>query len=162
MNISTLKSRKKKEEWEEFMQFIEEIELESTKTDSEGDFEGIFTRDPESNFRKMIKRVKSTQSDPIMKGKIMARTSGRRTKFCADTGCSVNIMPAKLAQAGGLKWGELDWDESTYKSVTNEDLTIIGQTKAYIKLDLVKTPICLEFLICTDDGDEALLCLNTL
>ena len=83
-NISTLKSRKEKEEWEEFMNFIEELELES-KTDSEGDFEGIFTRDPDSNFRKIIKRVKLTQSDPIMKGKIMARTSGRRTKFCADT-----------------------------------------------------------------------------
>ena len=97
-----------------------------------------------------------------MKGKIMARTGGRRTKFCADTRCSVNIMPAKIAQAGGLKWGELDWDESTYKSVTNQVLTIIGQTQAYVKLDLVKTTICLEFLICTDDGDEALLCLDTL
>ena len=46
--------------------------------------------------------------------------------------------------------------------MTNEDLTIIGQTKAFIKLDLVKTPIMLEFLICTDDGDEALLSLDTL
>ena len=90
--LSTLKSRKEKEEWEEFMHFIEELELESTKADSEGDFKGIFTRDPYSNFRKMIKRVKSTQPDPIMKGKIMARTSGRRTKISADTGCSVNIM----------------------------------------------------------------------
>ena len=71
----------------------------------------------------------------------------------------MNIMPAKLAQAGGLKWGELDWDESTYKSVTNEDLTIIGQTQAYIKLDLVKTPICLEFLICTDDVNGSALTL---
>ena len=101
----------------------------SRQVESEGDFEGIFTRDPDSKFRKMIQRVKSTQSDPIMKGKIMARTSGRRTKFCADTGCSVNIMPAKLAQAGGLKWGELDWDESTYKSVTNKEMTIIARHK---------------------------------
>ena len=46
--------------------------------------------------------------------------------------------------------------------MTNEDLTIIGRTKASIKLDLVKTPILLEFLICTDDGDEALLRLDTL
>ena len=79
-----------------------------------------------------------------------------------DTGCSVNILPAKLAAAGGLKWKELDWDESTYKSVTNEDLTIIGQTKAFIKLDLVKHPVMLEFLICTDDGDKGLLSLDTL
>ena len=70
--------------------------------------------------------------------------------FCVDAGCSVNILPAKLAAAGGLKWMELDWDKLTYKSVTNEDLTIIGQTKAFIKLDLVKTPVMLEFLICTE------------
>ena len=95
------------------------------------------SRDPNSNFRKMVQRVKSSQSDPTMKGKILGRTGGKRVPFCADTGCSVNILPAKLAAAGGLKWKELDWDESTYKSVTNEDLTIIGQTKAFIKLDLV-------------------------
>ena len=58
-------------------------------------------QDPDSNFRKIIKRIKSTQSYPIMKGKIMARTGGIRTKFCADTGCSGNIMPAKIAE--GLK-----------------------------------------------------------
>ena len=73
--------------------------------------------------------MKSTQSDPIMKDRIVAITSDRRTKFCADTGCSVNMMPAKLGQAGGLKWGELDWDESTYKSVTNEDLQLLARQK---------------------------------
>ena len=57
---------------------------------------------------------------------------------------------------------ELYWDESTYKSVTNEDLTIIDQTKAFIKLDLVKHPVMLEFLICTDDLDKGRLSLNTL
>ena len=61
-----------------------------------------------------------------------------------------------------MKWRELNFDESTYKSVTNEDLTIIGQTKAFIKLDKVKTPVMMEFLVCTDEGDEALLSLDTL
>ena len=102
-NISSKKTRKEKDEWEEFVHFIEELDLGSRKAESEGDFEGIFTRDPDSKFRKMIQRVKSTQSDPIMKGKIMARTSGRWTKSCADTGCLLNIMAAKPAQAGGLK-----------------------------------------------------------
>ena len=151
-NYSSKKTRKEDEE----------MDLGTKEVEGKGDFQGTFTRDPDSKFRKIVQRVKSTQSDPIMKGRIMARTGGRRIKFCADTGCSVNIMPAKLAAAGGLKWGELDWDESTYKSVTNEDLTIIGQTKAFIKLDLVKTPVMLEFLVCTDDGDEALLSLDTL
>ena len=56
----------------------------------------------------------------------------------------------------------MDKDESTYRSVTNEDLTIIGQTTAFIKLDLIKHPVMLEFLVCTDDGDEGLLSLDTL
>ena len=47
-------------------------------------------------------------------------------------------------------------------SVTNEDLTIIGQTTAFIKLDVVKHPVKLDFLVCTDDGDEGLLSLDTL
>ena len=47
-------------------------------------------------------------------------------------------------------------------SVTNEELTIIGQTTAFIKLDVVKHPVKLDFLVCTDDGDEGLLSLDTL
>ena len=87
----------------------EEEEMEGT-----GDFRGRFPRDKDSKFRKIVNRVKSkTQSDPIMKGRIMAVTGGRRVKFCADTGCSVNIMPARIAASGGLTWRELDWDEST-------------------------------------------------
>ena len=33
---------------------------------------------------------------------------------------------------------------------------------AYIKLEKFKTPIRMEFLVCLDEGDEALLCLDTL
>ena len=117
----------------------EDEEMDLGDMEGKGDFQGIFPRDKDSKFRKIVNRVKSkTQSDPIMKGRIMAVTGGRRVKFCADTGSSVNILPAKIAASGGLTWRELDWDESTYKSVTNEDLTIIGQTKAFIKLDEVK------------------------
>ena len=65
----------------------------------------------------------------------------------------MNIMPAKIAVSGGLTWREQDWDEHSYKSVTNEDLTIIGQTRAFIKLDDVKTPVIMEFLVCTDEGE---------
>ena len=47
-------------------------------------------------------------------------------------------------------------------SVTNEELTIIRSTTACIKLDVVKHPVKLDFLVCTDDGDEGLLSLDTL
>ena len=70
----------------------------------EGDFRGVFNKDKDSKLRKMINRIKSTMvSDPVMKGKIMNVTGGRRVRFCADTGCSINLMPAKIAASNGLK-----------------------------------------------------------
>ena len=63
-----------------------------------GDFWGMFIKDKDSKLRKMINRIKTnTFSDPVMKGKIINATSGRLVMFCADTGCSVNLMPAKIA-----------------------------------------------------------------
>ena len=119
-------------------------------------------KDSNSNFRKRIRRIKTSESEPIMLGKILAKTGSKCVPFVADTGCSINILPARFAAAGGLRWRELDKDESTYRSVTNEDLTIIGQTTAFIKLDVVKHPVKLDFLVCTDEGDEGLLSLDTL
>ena len=140
-----------------------EDEVETEDMVGRGDFRGVYSKDPDSRFRKMINRIKSKMvSDPVMKGKIINATGGRCARFCADTGCSVNIMPAKMAASGGFKWTELDLDEPSYKSVTNEDLEIVGQTSAYIKLEKFKTPIRLQFLVCLDEGDEALLCLDTL
>ena len=111
----------------------------------------------------MINRIKTrTLSDPVMKGKIINATGGRLVRFCADTACSINLMPAKIVASNGLKWREPDVDEPSYKSVTNEDLTIVGQTSAYVKLHSFKTPVRLEFLVCADEGDEALLSLDTL
>ena len=56
----------------------------------------------------------------------------------------------------------MDPDELAYKSVTNEQLEIVGQTSAFVKLEQLKTPIRLDFLVCLDEGDEALLSLDTL
>ena len=128
-----------------------------------GDFRGVYPKDMDSKLRRIINRIKSkTVSDPVMKGKIINATGGRWARFCAGTGCSVNIMPAKMAASGGLKWRDLDLDEPSYKSVTNEDLDIVGQTSAYIKLEKFKTPVRMDFLVCLDEGDEALLSLDTL
>ena len=48
------------------------------------------------------------------------------------------------------------------KSVTNHELTIVSQTTAFVKSDVIKHPVKLDFLVCTDDGDEGLLSLDTL
>ena len=70
----------------------------------EGDFRVVFIKDKDSKLRKMTNRIKSTMvSDSVMKGKIMNVTGGRRVRFCADTGCSINLMPAKIAASNGLK-----------------------------------------------------------
>ena len=111
------------------------------------DFAGTFYRDLKSNFRKNIRRIKTSQSEPIMFGKILARTGSKRIPFVADTGCSVNILLARFVAAGGLRWRELDRDESTFVSVTNEELTIIGRTTAFIKLDVVRHPVKMDFLV---------------
>ena len=128
-----------------------------------GDFMGLYPKNLESKLRRILKRIKSNSiSDPVTKGKIINTTGGRWLHFCCDTGSSVNLMPAKMAAAGGLKWRPIDEDEPTYKSVTNEELEIVGQTSAYVKLRDFRTPVKLNFLVCLDEGDEALLCPDTL
>ena len=41
-------------------------------------------------------------------------------------------------------------------------MTIVGQTTAFVKLDIIKHPLKLDFLVCSDDRDEGLLSLDTL
>ena len=44
----------------------------------------------------------------------------------------------------------------------NHELEVVGQTVSCVKLDIIKHPVKLEFLVVADDGDEALLSLDTL
>ena len=67
--------------------------------------------------------------------------------FVADTGCSVNILPARFADVSGLKWRDVDSDESTFMSATNHELTIVGQTTAFVKPETIKHPVKLDFLV---------------
>ena len=93
-----------------------EDEAETEDMVGRGDFRGVYSKNLESRFRQMINRIKAKT---VMIGKMINAAGGRCARFCADTGCSVNIMPAKMAASGGLKWRELDLDEPSYKSVTN-------------------------------------------
>ena len=128
-----------------------------------GDFQGVHKKDMNSQLRKIIRRIKDgLVSDPTMTGKIMNRPGGRLHKFCCDTGCSTNIMPARLAAMNGLEWYDVDKDEPSYKSVTNQSLEVIGQTQCFIKLQKLRNPVKLSFLVVMDDSDESLLSLDTL
>ena len=135
----------------DFLRAGTEDESETEDMTGHGDFRGVYEKNPESKLRKMIKRIKDkTVSDPVMQGKIINAAGRRLARFCADNGCSVNIMPAKMAAAGGLKWRDLDPDEPSYKSLTKEDLEFVGQTSGFIKLENFKNPIRLDFLVCLD------------
>ena len=128
-----------------------------------GDFRGFHMDNPASNYRALIKRIKEGYiSDPTMRGKFLNQPRAKWMKFCCDTGCSTNLMPAKMAAMNGLKYSPLDPDEPQYRSVTNQKLEIVGQTYCFIKLEKVKTPVKLNFLVCLNDGNEALLSLDTL
>ena len=75
----------------------EEDEQEDEEMVGRGDFRGFHAKDPNSRLRKIISRnKKQTLSDPVMKGKIMNATGGRGSRFCCDSGCSANIMTAKM------------------------------------------------------------------
>ena len=71
-------------------------------------------------------------------------------------------MPVRMAALNGLEYTPLDDNEPNYSSVTNHRLEILGQTTAFIRLEKINKPIKISFLICGDDGDEALLSLDTL
>ena len=61
-----------------------------------GDFRGVYQEDLNSRYRELIRRIKRVYvSDLTMSGKILSQPSGRWDKFCCDTGCSTNLMPAK-------------------------------------------------------------------
>ena len=109
-NNSSINSSAKKEE-----------EQEDEGMVGRGDFRGFHSKNPNSKYRNLISRIKKGYvSDPVMRGKMLNKTGGRWARFCCDTGCSTNIIPAKMAAAGGLKWRALDPNEPVYKSVTNE------------------------------------------
>ena len=125
-------------------------------------FEGNLEKDMQSALRNRVRRIKVSENDPIILGRILAKTGNKRVPFVADTGCSVNILPTRFAAISGLKWRDVDSNESTFISATNHELTIVGQTTAFVKLELIKHPVKLDFLVCSDDGDEGLLSLDTL
>ena len=128
----------------------------------ESDFEGVFEKDMNSALRKRVQRVKSSSSDPVVMGRILAKDGNRKVLFVRNTECFVNILPERFASICGLKCQKSDLDEAAYTSATNRELEVVGQTVSFVKLDIIKHPVKLEFLVVADDVDEALLSLDTL
>ena len=83
------------------------MNFESNEAEA-SDFEGNIQKDLNSKFRKRIRRIKISKTEPIMLERILAKTGSKRVPFVVDTGCSFNILPARFAAAGGLRWREVD------------------------------------------------------
>ena len=130
LSTKELNKEKADRDWIQLYKFVEEMDFANNEVQSP-DFEGNFEKDQNSAFRKRIRRIKVSETDPIILGRILA-------------GCSVNILYACFAATSGLKWREVDSDESIFLSVTNQELTIVGQTTAFVKLEVLKHPVKLD------------------
>merc|ERR1711888_529395 len=128
-----------------------------------GDFRGYHLNDSKSRYTAMINRIKEGKvSDPTLKGKFLNQTREKWFNFCCDTGSSTNLMPIKMAALNGLEYSALDKNEPNSSSVSNHRLEIVGQTHAFVRLEKVNRPVKLSFLVCKEDGNEAILSLDTL
>merc|ERR1712030_3841 len=141
---------------------MEYVDWKESEMVGEGDFRGMHQRDPNSRYNALLRRIKKQNRDPTLKGKFLNKCRGKYYNFCCDTGSSCNLIPARMAALNGLEYTPLDDNEPNYSSVTNHRLNILGQTTCFIRLEKISKPIKISFLVCGDDGDEALLSLDTL
>ena len=141
---------------------MEYVDWKESEMVGEGDFRGMHQRDPNSRYNALLRRIKKQNRDPTLKGKFLNKSRGKHYKFCCDTGSSCNLIPVRMAALNGLEYSPLDDNEPNYSSVTNHRLNILGQTTCFIRLEKISKPIKISFLVCGDDGDEALLSLDTL
>ena len=58
-------------DWIELCKFVKKYDFENKKVEPQ-DFEGDFERNPQSALRKRIRRIKVSETDPIILGRILA------------------------------------------------------------------------------------------
>ena len=97
-----------------------------------------------------------------MKGRILKQPENRKETFIADTGTSTPIVPKAVAKRNGMKWVELDTDEPRCKGVTGDELSSIGQCTFFVKFDILKKAKKIRALVCSDEGNEILIDLQSL
>ena len=97
LSSEEMKKEKAEEDWIQLCKFVEEMNFESNEFES-SDFEGNFEKDPNSELRKRIRRIKVSETEPIILGRILSKSGNKRVPFVADTGCSVNIYLHALQQ----------------------------------------------------------------
>ena len=61
--------------------------------------------------------------------------AGKLRKVCADTGCTVPVIPEHIARIEGLTIEPVDLDEPELEAYGENPIQIVGQTKYYVYLD---------------------------
>ena len=114
------------------------------------------------NGKKKANRVKLTLNKDQMKNVVMNLTSiwekkkhisytppmylhfsrkpsykfaGKLRQVCADTGCTVPVIPEHIAKAEGLTIELVDLDEPELEAYGANPIQIVGQTKSYMYLE---------------------------
>ena len=116
------KQRIEDRDWNDLLNWIDQNNFEAPGLVLESDFEGVFEKDMNSALRKRVQRVKTSSTDTVVMGRILTKNGNHKVPFVCDTGCSVNILPARFASICGLKWQEPDLNEATYTLATNHEL----------------------------------------
>ena len=121
----------------------------------------------ESTFEARVRRIKvnriSEQSaDPTMVGKILGYSGNRNTKFIADTGTPVAIIPRNLAVQNRVNWHPLDPDEPSYEGVSGMGLTALGQCSFFVNFQVLREAKEVRALVIEEQGNEILIDLDSL
>ena len=90
-------------DWNDRLKWMDQYYFEGHCLVLESDFEGVFEKHMNSALRKKVQRVRSSSSDPVVMGRILAKDGNRKVPFVRNTECSVNILPARFASICGLK-----------------------------------------------------------
>ena len=76
LSSEEMKKEKAEEDWIQLCKFVEEMSFESNEVEA-SDFEGNFEKDPNSEFRKKIRRIKVSETEPIILGRILSKSGNK-------------------------------------------------------------------------------------
>ena len=83
--------------------------------------------------------------------------AGKLRQVCAETGCTVPVIPEHIAKAEGLTIEPLDLDDSAWEAYGSNPTQIFGQTKGYVYLDKDKQHPTLPYTLVMSGSDQVLI-----
>ena len=91
-----------------------------------------------------------------MSRKANIKSAGKWRQACADTGCTVPVIPEKIAKEEGLVIDRIDQDKPPLIAYGDNNVQIIGQTRAHAFLTDDPRPKVFQALVIIG-GEEILI-----